>query len=139
MHVSLRQDRKQITQRLLNAIENPHVDLIGHPRAQLIPSREPVDADMDTVFEAAAKHKTALEINANPHRLDLEAQYARRAIEMGIVLSINTDAHNEEQMDLMSYGVLTARRGWVEAKNVLNTWSVNQFIEWAKIARQTDG
>jgi len=132
LHVSLRQDRKQITQRLLNAIENPHVDLIGHPRAQLIPSREPVDADMDAVFEATVKHKTALEINANPHRLDLEAQYARRAVEMGIVLSINTDAHKEEQMDLMSYGVITARRGWVEAKNVLNTWSVDQFIEWTK-------
>ena len=132
LHVSLRQDRKQITQRLLNAIENPHVDLIGHPRAQLIPSREPVDADMDAVLEAAVKYKTALEINANPHRLDLEAQYARRAVEMGIVLSINTDAHKEEQMDLMSYGVITARRGWVEAKNVLNTWSVDQFIEWTK-------
>lgn len=132
LHVSLRQDRKQITQRLLNAIKNPHVDLIGHPRAQLIPTREPVNADMDAVFEAAAKHNTALEINANPQRLDLEAQYARRATEMGIIISINTDAHNESQLDLMNYGVITARRGWVEAKNVLNTWSVEQFMDWVK-------
>lgn len=132
LHVSLRQDRKQITQRLLNAIANPHVDLIGHPRAQLIPTREPVDADMDAVFEAAAKYNTALEINANPQRLDLEAQYAHRAIDMGIVLSINTDSHNESHMDLLKYGILTARRGWVEAKNVLNTWSVEQFLDWAK-------
>lgn len=132
LHVSLRQDRDQIMKRLLSAIENPHVDLIGHPRAQLIPSREPVDADMDVVFEAALKHNTVLEINANPHRLDLEAQYARRAKDMGILLSINTDAHSAEDMDLMPYGVTTARRGWVEAKNVINTWSVEKFTDWLK-------
>jgi len=132
LHVSLRQDRTKITQRLLNAIKNPHVDLIGHPRAQLIPSREPVDADMDAVFEAAAEHNTALEINANPHRLDLEAQYARRAVEMGIYLSINTDAHSAEDMDLMHYGITTARRGWVEAQNVINTWTVEKFMTWLK-------
>ena len=130
LHVSLRQDREQITKRLLNAIENPHVDLIGHPRAQLIPSREPVDMDMDAVFEAAVKHNTALEINANPHRLDLEAQYARRAKDMGILLSINTDAHSASDMDLMPYGITTARRGWVEAQHVINTWSLDKFLEW---------
>lgn len=132
LHVSLRQDRDQITTRLLNAIKNPHVDLIGHPRAQLIPSREPVDADMDAVFKAAAEHNTALEINANPHRLDLEARYARRAIELGIPLSINTDAHNEADMDLMHYGVLTARRGWVTKESVINTWSLDRFLEWVQ-------
>lgn len=132
LHVSLRQDREQITRRLLNAIQNPHVDLIGHPRAQLLPDREPVDADMDAVFAAAKEHHTALEINANPLRLDLEAQYARRAMEMDILLSINTDAHEPEQMDLLNYGILTARRGWVTAKSVLNTWDVDRFIRWTK-------
>ncbi|PJF39984.1 MAG: DNA polymerase/3'-5' exonuclease PolX [Chloroflexi bacterium] len=132
LHVSLRQDREQITQRLLNAIQNPHVDLIGHPRAQQIPNREPVDADMDAVFAAAAKYNTALEINANPRRLDLEAQYARRAAEMGILLSINTDAHSADQMDLLHFGVRTARRGWVEAQCVINTWPVEQFLEWVQ-------
>jgi DNA polymerase (family 10) len=130
LHVSLRQDRDQITKRLLNAIQNPHVDLIGHPRAQLMPSREPVDADMDAVFAAAAKHGTALEINANPRRLDLEAQYARRAVSLGITLSINTDAHAADQLDLMHFGVTTARRGWVEAPSVLNTWPLERFMEW---------
>ncbi len=132
LHVSLRQPREQITQRLLNAIRNPHVDLIGHPRAQYIPDREPADLDMDAVFEAARQSGIALEINANPRRLDLEGQYARRAVELGIPLSINTDAHNADHMDLMSYGVLTARRGWVEAKSVLNTWPVERFIEWTQ-------
>jgi DNA polymerase (family X) len=130
LHFSLRQERSVVTRRLLNAIENPHVDLIGHPRGQLIEEREPADLDMDAVFEAAAKHGTALEINANPHRLDLEAQYARRAVELGIRLSINSDAHRAEQMDLLPFGILTARRGWVTAANVINTWPVDRFIEW---------
>jgi len=132
LHVSLRQERKQITERLIAAISNPHVDLIGHPRGQLLPDREPADLDMDAIFEAAVAQKTALEINANPHRLDLEAQYARRAVELGIPLSINTDAHNADQMDLLHFGVLTARRGWVEAENVINTWPVEKFVQWVK-------
>ena len=130
LHVSLKQERDQITTRLLNAIKNPHVDLIGHPRAQQIPDREPVDADMDAVFEAAHAHDTALEINANPYRLDLEARYARRAVELGIPLAINTDAHSIDQLDLLHYGVRTARRGWVEAESVLNTWPVERFTDW---------
>jgi DNA polymerase (family 10) len=132
LHVSLRQERTQITQRVLNAIRNPHVDLIGHPRGQYIPDREPADLDMEAVFEAARQHGTALEINANPRRLDLEAQYARRAIELGIPLAINTDAHTPDQMDLMSFGVLTARRGWVTAESVINTWSLEKFLAWVQ-------
>jgi len=130
LHVGLRQPREQVTARLISAISNPHVDLIGHPRGQLIPDREPADLDMDAVFAAAREHGIALEINANPHRLDLEAQYARRAAELGIPLAINTDAHRAEEMDLLSFGVLTARRGWVEAKSVLNTWPLEQFLAW---------
>lgn len=130
LHVSLRQDQEQVTRRLLNAIQNPHVDLIGHPRAQQIPDREPVNADMDAVLAAAKQHGTALEINANPIRLDLEANYARLAMDMGITLSINTDAHNAEQMDLMHYGIRTARRGWVTPDAVINTWDVNRFLAW---------
>lgn len=130
LHYSLRQERAQITKRLLNAINNPHVDLIGHPRAQYILDREPVDADMDAVFAAAAQRGTALEINANPRRLDLDAQHVRRAVELGIPLAINTDAHSAEQMDLLYFGVLTARRGWVQADDVINTWPVERFVAW---------
>lgn len=130
LHFSLSQPRDVVTRRLLNAIENPHVDLIGHPRGQLIEQREPADLDMDVVFEAALRHDTALEINANPMRLDLEAQYARRAVEMGIPLCIDTDAHSAAQMDLLNFGIITARRGWVEAANVINTWPVERFVEW---------
>ncbi len=130
LHYSLRQERSVITRRLLNAIENPHVDLIGHPHGQLIERRAPADLDMDAVFEAAARTGTALEINANPRRLDLEAHYARRAVELDIPLSINSDAHDADQMDLLSYGILTARRGWVEAENVINTWPRGRLLAW---------
>ncbi|MBE0690391.1 MAG: PHP domain-containing protein, partial [Anaerolineae bacterium] len=130
LHVSLRQPREQITQRALNAISNPHVDLMGHPRGQLIPEREGADLDMEAVFAAAKEHDTALEINANPARLDLEAQNAKRAIELGVKLCIDTDAHSEGDMDLLRYGVMTARRGWVEAPSVINTWALDAFLAW---------
>ncbi len=132
LHVSLRQDRAAITQRVLNALKNPHVDLIGHPTAQYIPDREPADLDMDAIFEAARASGTALEINSNPRRLDLEAPYARRAVEMGIPIAIDSDAHAPEQMDLLPYGILTARRGWVEARSVINTWPVERFLAWTR-------
>jgi DNA polymerase (family 10) len=132
LHVSLRQPRQQITQRLLNAIANPHVDVIGHPTGRLIPDREGADLDMDAVLEAATQSGVALEINAHPARLDLEDIYARRAVELGIPLSINTDAHSPEDMDLMHFGVATARRGWVEAKDVLNTWDTEKLLAWLK-------
>lgn len=130
LHVGLRQPREQVTARLLNAIRNPHVDLIGHPRGQLLLNRDGADLDMDAVFAAARETGTLLEINANPERLDLEAQYARHAVEMGITLAIDTDAHSVDEMDFMRYGVITARRGWVKASDVINTWDVETFIRW---------
>ncbi len=132
LHVGLSQPREQITNRLLAAINNPHVDMIGHPSARYIPDREPVDADWDKVFEAAAKTGIALEVNSNPRRLDLDAPYARRATELGIPLAINTDAHSAEMLDDMEYGVITARRGWVRPENVLNTWSLEKFLSWVR-------
>jgi DNA polymerase (family X) len=132
VHVSLRQERDVVTQRMLRAVQNPHVDLIGHPRGQLIPTREPHDADMDAVFAAAQTSGVAMEINANPARLDLEAQYARRAAELGILLSINTDSHNASDIDLLHYGIRTARRGWVEPESVINTWPLERFLSWAQ-------
>ena len=130
LHVGLRQPREQVTARLLNAIRNPHVDLIGHPRGQLINERDPADLDMDAVFDAARQSGIALEINANPHRLDLEAALARRAAELGIKIAIDTDAHSAADMDNLRYGILTARRAWLTAAHVINTWSLAQFEEW---------
>jgi DNA polymerase (family 10) len=132
LHVSMRQPRAQVTERMLNAIHNPHVDIIGHPTNRLILERDGADLDMDAIFAAAAETDTALEINANPQRLDLTDVHARRAIEMGIKLTINTDAHHPSHMDFMTFGVATARRGWVQAKHVLNTWPPDKVVKWLK-------
>ena len=132
LHVSLQQPREKITERLLNAIQNPHVDMIGHPSARQIPNREPANVDWDAVLKAAAEHNTILEINANPIRLDLKPELARMAKDLGILLAINTDAHSIQQLDLMDYGVTNARRGWIEAKHVVNTWSFEKFGNWVQ-------
>ncbi len=132
LHTGLRQPREKVTERLLNALRNPHVDAIGHPTGRLIPDREPADLDMESILSAAAEYGVALEINAHPSRLDLDDIYARRAIEMGIRLSINTDAHAESDLDLLHFGVSTARRGWVQAGHVLNTWDRESLLTWLK-------
>jgi DNA polymerase (family 10) len=130
LHSGLRQPREKITDRLIKAMRNPHVDIIGHPTGKLYPDREPSDLDMNAVLSTAAESGVALEINAHPSRLDLDDIHARRAIELGVKLSINTDAHNDADMDLMHFGVSTARRAWVEAENVINTWSVQRLLKW---------
>ena len=132
LHSGLRQPREKITERLIKAMQNPHVDIIGHPTGRLYPEREPSDLDMDAVLAAAVETGVALEINAHPARLDLNDVHARRAIEMGIKLSINTDAHNDADLDLLHFGVSSARRAWVEAASVINTWNIQKLMEWLK-------
>lgn len=132
IHSGLRQPREKITERLIKAMHNPHVDFIGHPTGRLFPDREPSDLDMDAVLAAAADTGLAMEINAHPMRLDLDDVHAKRAIELGIRLTINTDAHSDTDMDLMHFGVSTARRAWVEAEDVINTWSVGKLLKWLK-------
>ena len=132
LHTSLRQPREKVTQRIINAIRNPHVDIIGHPTGRLIPDREGADLDMDAVLAAAAETGVALEINAHPARLDLDDVYARRAKELGIPISINTDSHSEADMDLLPFGVATARRAWLESKDVINCWTKDKLLKWLK-------
>ena len=130
LHSSLRQPRQQITERLLHAMHNPNVDIIAHPTGRLIPNREGADLDMDAVLAAAAESGVALEINAHPARLDLDDIYARRAVELGIYLSINTDAHSASDLDLLFFGIASARRGWVSPSNVINTWEPDRLLGW---------
>jgi DNA polymerase (family 10) len=132
LHTSLRQPREKVTERLLNAIRNPHVDIIGHPTGRLIPEREGADLDMDAVLNAAAETGVALEINAHPMRLDLDDVYARRAKEMGIPISINTDSHSEQDFDNLFYGVAIARRAWLTKADVINCWSTDKLLKWLK-------
>lgn len=130
MHTSLRQPRDKVTQRMINAIRNPHVDIIGHPTGRLIPDREGADLDMEAILNAAAETGVALEINAHPSRLDLDDMYARRAKELGILISINTDSHSEEDFDNLFYGVATARRAGLTKEDVINTWSTKKLLNW---------
>jgi DNA polymerase (family 10) len=132
LHSGLRQPREKITDRLINAMRNPHVDIIGHPTGRLFPDREPSDLDMDAVLATAAETGVAMEINAHPARLDLDDVHARRAVELGIKLSINTDAHSDTDMDLMHFGVSSARRAWVEPDDVINTWDIQKLFKWLK-------
>ena len=132
LHSSLRQPREKVTQRLLNAVRNPHVDIIGHPTGRLFPDREGADLDMEAVLAAAAESGVALEINAHPLRLDLDDATARRAKEMGIPLSINTDAHSEADLDLLPFGVAIARRAWLTKTDVINAWPVDKLLGWLK-------
>jgi DNA polymerase (family 10) len=132
LHTSLRQPREKVTQRVINAIRNPHVDIIGHPTGRLIQEREGADLDMEAVLQAAAKSGVAMEINAHPARLDLDDLHARRAKDLGIPIAINTDAHSEEDLDMLPYGVATARRAWLEPKDVINTWTPKKLLSWLK-------
>ena len=135
LHSSLRQPRDQVTARLLKAISNPHVDVIGHPTGRMIPNREGADLDMEAVLQAAAQHQVALEINAHPPRRDQDDVYAPRAIQMGIHHAIDTDAHTESDLDLLHFGVATARRGWVRPQDVINAWAPDKLLHWLQHRR----
>jgi DNA polymerase (family 10) len=98
------------------------------------PNREGANLDMEAVFNAAFETQTALEVNAHPSRLDLDAAYIRRAVESGIPLCINTDAHAASDLDLLHFGVATARRGWATPNNIINTWETDRLLNWLQRA-----
>jgi DNA polymerase (family 10) len=127
VHTGLRQDRETLTRRALNAIHNPHVRLLGHPSGRLLTRREGGDFDMEAIFQAAAQTGTLLEINAAPERLDLRASHVRRAIEHGVKLMINCDAHHIEGFNNLHFGVATACRGWANVEDVVNTQPLARF------------
>jgi DNA polymerase (family 10) len=138
LHVSLRQERETVTRRLLNAIRNPHVDCIGHPTGRLLLRRAGADLDMDAVLHAAAETGTVLEVDGSYPRLDLDAEYVKRALELGIKISIDSDAHHPRELDGVDYGVLNARRGWASRADVVNTWTWDE-IEAYKAWREARG
>ena len=121
VHYGQKQPRQQITDRILGAIENPHVSIIAHPTGRLINRREPYEVDLDAVLAAAKQHGKLLELNANPQRLDLNDVYCAAARQHGIPIVINTDAHSPEGLDVLRYGILQARRGGLTAHDVANT------------------
>lgn len=117
------------TARMIKAIENPHVDVIGHPTGRILGVRAPYDVDVSALIEAAKTYGKALEINAS-ERLDLRDEHAFAAREAGVLLCINTDAHSPKMLDNMGYGVITARRAWCEAKDILNAKPLPELLRW---------
>ncbi|MBI5741242.1 MAG: DNA polymerase/3'-5' exonuclease PolX [Nitrospirae bacterium] len=121
IHSGFRQSKEQITKRLVSAMKNPYVSIIAHPTGRLIGERDAYEVELEEVLKTARETGAAIEINAYPLRLDLSDIYVRRAKELGVALTINTDTHVMFQFDFLPYGIGTARRGWAEKKDVLNT------------------
>ncbi len=134
-HASLSQEPKRATARLLKAIENPYVTIVGHPTGRLIPRREGLSPDIAALCKAAAERGVAMEINANHFRLDLRDTHARAALEHGCKLSINTDAHGPADLDQLRFGVLTARRAGATKQDVVNAMPKAKLAEWIKSTR----
>ncbi len=138
LHVGRRQSRAELTQRVLNAIENPNVDVIAHPSGRMIGTRDDLDLDWETVYRAAARTGTVLEMNGSPHRLDLSVERARKALEMGCVLSIDSDAHHTREFAYLAWGISQARRAWVTPADVLNTRSRAGLLAWLALPKPRD-
>jgi len=135
IHSGFRQSRQQMTKRLISAMKNPYVSMIAHPTGRLIGERDAYEVDMEEVLKTAKETGTIMEINAYPLRLDLNDIYIKKAKEIGVLLSIGTDTHILYQLDFMIYGVGTARRGWLEKGDVLNTYNYNALMKRLKSKR----
>jgi len=132
VHTGFQNDEEKLTQRMVDAIHNPYVKAIGHPTGRLIQRRSPYALDLDRVFEAAAEQNVFMEINGSPSRLDLTDVNARRAKEMGVKLSLGSDAHSVSQMEFLPLSVAVARRGWLTQEDVVNTWELERVLGYRK-------
>ncbi len=130
VHSHFSMEEQEMTKRICSALENPHVDAIGHPTGRLIGQREPYKVDIDTVISTAAKHDKALEINSSFKRLDLKDSHARKTITAGVKIIVSTDAHRTWDLDRIVLGVATARRGWVKKSDVINTYPLSNLLSW---------
>jgi DNA polymerase (family X) len=126
-HMSL--EPKEMTDRILKAIENPYLQVLAHPTGRLVLRREPFEYDIEKILDAAAKYGVAVECNSYPDRLDFKDVHLRMAKQRGVKIAISTDSHSTRNLDHIKYGLLTARRGWVEKKDVINTLPVDEFLK----------
>jgi DNA polymerase (family 10) len=128
VHSNFKMRRVEMTRRVVRALENPYASILAHPTGRLIGTRDAFEIDMDEVIRAAARTHTAIEINAHPMRLDLDATNCRAAAAAGVMIAIGTDTHVLAELDHMIYGLGTARRGWLSKGNIINTRSASQLI-----------
>ena len=135
VHSRFKQGRAEMTARIVKALSNPYVNILAHPTGRLIGERDPYDVDLEAVFAAAKRYGKAVEINAQPSRLDLNDHHARRAKELGVKISIDTDTHFLDQLENMALGVATARRAWIGKADVINTMPLGKLLTWAHKSR----
>jgi DNA polymerase (family X) len=136
VHSHFQQSREQMTRRLVRACENPYVNIIGHPTTRQIGKREPIDADWDAVFQAAARTGTAMEINSYPDRLDLNDELILRAKRHGVKFAVDTDSHSTVHLGFLRYGVGMAQRGWLTAADVITAWPLSKLRTFIKAKRR---
>ncbi|NAS88980.1 DNA polymerase/3'-5' exonuclease PolX [ANME-1 cluster archaeon AG-394-G21] len=133
IHTKFTQDRETMTKRIVTAMENPNVDIIAHPTGRLLGKRDPYEVDMEQLMESAKATGTVMELNSFPGRLDLNDVHCKMAKDYGVLIAISTDAHDAMQMrDVIKYGVATARRGWLEPKDVVNTRGLEDVMNVMK-------
>jgi DNA polymerase (family 10) len=132
VHTSFGVGERAMTERIVRAMNNPYVRTVGHPTGRILNRREPYEVDVSRLIREAATTNTALELNAYPDRLDLAAPYIREAVDAGIRITIDTDAHDERALGFAKYGVSQARRAWVEKGSVINCLSWGEFEEYLK-------
>ena len=132
VHSNFKMTKKDMTERIIRAIQNPNVDILFHPTGRSMPKRDEYDLDIDAVLAEAKKTGTVVEINAQPRRLDLRDVYIRKAVAQGVPMVIDSDAHSQDQFEFLRYGISQARRGWAGAKDVINTQALDKFLKLLK-------
>ena len=130
VHSRFQLSRAEMTRRICKALAHPAATILGHPTGRLLLRRDPYEVDLEEVFAVAAEHNVAVEINANPHRLDLDWRTLRSAKKAGCIFSINPDAHHTDGIADVEFGIGIARKGWLEASDVINTFGLEQFESW---------
>src|SRR3989344_9331533 len=129
VHSQMKMTKEKMTERIIKAMKNPHVDIISHPTGRILKQRDEYEIDFDKILTVAKETGAILEINANPYRLDLNDKNIRKAKEMGVKMIINSDAHQPEQMRFVEYGVSQARRGWTEKKDIINCQPLEKMLK----------
>jgi DNA polymerase (family 10) len=132
VHSYFKLEEEEMTRRVISALKSGVVHCFGHPTGRMIKSRDPIRLDLDRIFEVCLEHGVCLELNSQPDRLDLSDIHCRRAKNAGVPIVISTDAHQTSEYEFMDYGILTARRGWLEKGDVVNTRGLTQFTKFLK-------
>ena len=131
-HSQFKMPKGKMTERIIKAMKNPHVDIISHPTGRILQHRDEYEIDFDKILKIAKETGTILEINANPYRLDLKDINIKKAKQAGVKMIINTDSHQSDQMKFMEYGISQARRGWTEKKDIINCWPLDKLLKTFK-------